>query len=157
MEYRLRPARMEDLQTVLTWIGSPEAMRLWGGAALVFPGSPEAIWAAIGGEDRNAHALVGRAGELAGFGQILFREPNVHLARIIVAPEVRGQGLGRVLCRELMRAALKRHHPQAFTLNVYPTNTPALALYRSLGFEALPCAPGSDSMRMHAEAIHAAR
>ena len=154
MDYSLRPARMEDLKTVLSWVENPESMRVWGGAALPFPGTPETIWTTIGADERSTYTLVDRAHDLVAFGQILPRDPNVHLARIIVAPHARGQGVGRVLCRELMRTAQALHHPKAFTLNVYVNNVAALALYRSLGFEALACVPGTDSLRMYAEVLH---
>jgi hypothetical protein len=34
MTYTLRPAAPADLETVLTWIDSPDALRLWGGDRL---------------------------------------------------------------------------------------------------------------------------
>ena len=79
--------------------------------------------------------LLDAEGNTAGFGQVLPREPGTaHLGRIIVSPLLRGQGVGRALVEQLIAAALERHHPEQITLNVYTYNTPALELYRSLGF-----------------------
>ena len=73
---------------------------------------------------------------MVAFGQILRKEGNrAHLARLIVAPAVRGQGYGRALCLRLMQRARQDPAPlESFSLNVYPENAVALTLYRSLGF-----------------------
>ncbi len=58
-----------------------------------------------------------------------------HLARSIVDPARRGRGLGRALCLALMREASQLHPGlKGFSLYVFPDNTNALALHRSLGF-----------------------
>jgi len=106
MDHQLRAATILDLDAVLEWIGSAEGLRVWGGPALVHPPEARAVWAAIQAEDRTTFVLVDRMGQVAGFGQILPRaEATAHLARIIVSPECRGLGLGRMLCRRLMAFA----------------------------------------------------
>ena len=35
MEYILQPATPENLQIVLTWVTTPELLKLWGGATLI--------------------------------------------------------------------------------------------------------------------------
>jgi [ribosomal protein S18]-alanine N-acetyltransferase len=135
MEYHLQPATLEDLRIVLGWITSPEELRLWGGPALSFPPVVEKTWQEIDASDQNTFSLMNPKRDVVGFGQTLFREPNtVHLARIIVSPALRGEGIGRILCQQLMRAGVLSYRVSAFTLNVYTDNTPAVKLYRSLGF-----------------------
>ena len=135
MAYTLRPAAPADLETVLTWIDTPDALRLWGGHRLTWPPEVEKTWYEIGADGRNSFALVDVDGKLAGFGQALPHEPaRVHLGRIILAPAARGQGLGRVLVGALIGAARENFHPGAITLNVYRDNLPAVRLYQSLGF-----------------------
>jgi [ribosomal protein S18]-alanine N-acetyltransferase len=140
----LRQACQEDLQALLPWVGTPDLLRLWGGPSLIFPATPESIWAAMGGSPDNAYSLSNPSGELVGFGQILPRGRTVHLARIIVSPTQRGQGLGRTLCMKLIQAAIARHRPDEITLNVYADNSPAVALYRSLGFATRPADPSAE-------------
>jgi ribosomal protein S18 acetylase RimI-like enzyme len=64
----------------------------------------------------------------------------VHLARLIVDPQQRGKGYGRLLCVRLMETARSRQFVDRFTLNVCRDNDVALRLYHSLGFQ-----PNSES------------
>jgi len=149
MEYKLRPATVDDLQIILAWITSPELLKLWGGPKLTYPPAAERTWQEIGATDQNTFALVDEAGNVVGFGQTLLREPDsVHLGRIIVSPAVRGKGLGRILCQQLIQKATKQYQPARVTLNVYKYNAPAYNLYKSLGFRELSEDPEQSSCRM---------
>ena len=80
----------------------------------------------------NAYVLVGVTPAVIGFGQVLPRDDNfLHLARLIVDPGLRGQGIGRNLCVALMNIGAAKHHAKCFTLNVYESNVAAVKLYRS--------------------------
>lgn len=132
---RLRPARLEDLDPVLTWTTDADAVRLWAGPNLGFPVDRERLWQDLFKSPGAPFVLCGTAGEVLAFGQVMHREENyAHLARLIVSPAHRGQGLGRTLCRELMRIAPTFLPVRWCSLFVYPENQRASALYRSLGF-----------------------
>lgn len=138
---RLRPATAADAEILLGWIPDAEACRLWAGPHVTYPATPESLWAELDDPGAMNWALILDDERMVGFGQSWGGVTDcVHLARLIVAPEARGQGLGRTLCERLMECAVARHAPRAFTLNVYVRNTAAVALYRSLGFE--PAQPG---------------
>ncbi len=132
---RLRPATNDDLADILSWLTTAESLKLWGGPLLTFPPDVAKTWCEIGANDNNSFVLVDQQDRVLGFGQTLQREAHaIHLARIILAPDTRGQGLGRVLCEQLMQTAIKQHQPAKITLNVYQENEVAVSLYRSLGF-----------------------
>lgn len=60
---------------------------------------------------------------------------GVQLAGIVVAPDVRGQGLGTAAVAEAVRAALsERRVPRPVTLHVRADNRPALRAYDRAGF-----------------------
>ncbi|WP_129139491.1 GNAT family N-acetyltransferase [Modicisalibacter coralii] len=134
----LRPARVDDLDNVLTWPADATACRRWAGPRLPFPTTANTAWMTLEASSENSFALVDGEGELLGFGQLLERDYRVvHLARLTVAPAHRGRGLGRVLCRALSDRARDAFAARRLTLNVYADNHTALGLYRSLGFTEL--------------------
>lgn len=57
---------------------------------------------------------------------------------IAVAPDRRGRGVAGTLMRHLHRVAAARG-ATAIRLMVYRANTPAIQLYRSLGYQLSPC------------------
>ncbi|MET8275214.1 GNAT family N-acetyltransferase [Streptomyces sp. NPDC005134] len=79
--------------------------------------------------------------KLVGYGELWFdaEEDEVELARIIVAPEARGKGLGRVLVCGLLAQAHESGCADVF-MRVHPDNEKALKCYPEAGF--VPVAPG---------------
>jgi len=135
METLLRPAFQKDLYQILPWIENSKMLKYWGGHRLTYPPDPEKTWMEIGGKTCDTYVLDDTAGAIVGFGQTICREPSaVHLARIIVSPNRRGQGLGRIFCQQLIHVSFQHYRPAYFTLNVYRDNIPAVRLYKSLGF-----------------------
>jgi ribosomal protein S18 acetylase RimI-like enzyme len=136
--YTLRTATMHDFNVILGWISSPEALAYWGGPLPTWPPDPRKTWGEIQNNDPDSFTLVDSAGTILAFGQVFKREPGaVHLGRIIVSPEQRGKGIGRILVGQLIDAGIARHQPTKVTLNVYRDNQPAVKLYKSLGFEVV--------------------
>jgi len=148
VKYTLRPAVCEDLETVLSWVCTAEQLKLWGGPSLLFPAEAASIWATIGASHENSFSLLNPFGQVVGFAQALPRDTGIHLARIIVSPALRGQGVGRNLCQQLIHSTIAKHRPNQITLKVYRNNTPALSLYQSLGFVAMTDEPNSESIQM---------
>lgn len=140
----LRAAADEDFKTLIAWIKDKEACKLWAGPVVRFPLTLENLKQDIEYSPENTFAMEDAGGALVGLGQLLDKDNNrIHLARIIVAPNQRGKGLGDLLCRLLIDEGLKRFGEVYFTLNVYSANTNAVKLYQNLGFKPTP-AP-SDS------------
>lgn len=85
-------------------------------------------------DDVQAHVLV-EDEKVVGYGELWSdaEEDEIELARIIVAPGIRGKGIGRVLVRRLLAQALKAGRSDVF-MRVHPDNRPALRCYRRAGF-----------------------
>jgi [ribosomal protein S18]-alanine N-acetyltransferase len=62
------------------------------------------------------------------------RRTRVELARIIVAPDLRGKGIGTDFIRSLLTPALAAGYPDIF-LRVRPDNTSAIRAYLRAGFQ----------------------
>ena len=74
--------------------------------------------------------------EIIGFGGCWISFEEAQVTNIALTSAQRGRGLGKVLMAKLMRAAAERG-AERMTLEVRPSNTPALRLYEGLGFAAI--------------------
>ena len=145
-----RSAGPTDLSCLISWIADANDCLIWAGPAVTFPVFLQALMVQIEYTPENSFCLVD--GErMVAFGQLIKRtEYHFHLARLIVAPEIRGNGYGRKLCRYLIERAVQLNC-QLLTLNVYQDNLTALGLYRKIGFEVTPAA---DGMPLPSEVVH---
>lgn len=135
----LRQPETADYAALGTWVPDAESCIRWAGPKLKFPFDPLQLPQLLAEPDAQSFVLSRGPGEALGFGQFWVREAGVaHLARIILAPAARGQGLAAPLCGLLMAEATRHADAQAFTLRVYRDNHPALAVYEGLGFVAVP-------------------
>jgi N-acetylglutamate synthase len=83
-----------------------------------------------------AFATIMENGASVGFGMAAVDRGVAEIGSIILAPSVRGRGLGRGLMQALLGWATNAGAGQAF-LQVTEDNTPARRLYKSLGFETV--------------------
>jgi len=69
--------------------------------------------------------------------------PGSHIANagFMVAPEHSGRGIGRALCQHVIEQARADGYRAMVFNAVAETNTRAVGLYRSLGFEVLTTVP----------------
>jgi ribosomal-protein-alanine N-acetyltransferase len=85
-----------------------------------------------------SYSLVNLENQCIGFGQHWPTGPaTAHLGRIIVAPNVRGHGMSRILCELLIKQAVEAIDALTVTLRVYRDNVIAVSLYSSLGFSVV--------------------
>ena len=133
MTLQVRPFPAELAGVVSGWARTEEEVLMWCGATAA-PVSAEQIndWAS---EDWAEPFGLYRDERLTGYGELWVDddEAEVELARLIIDPQLRGQGLGQHLASELARLALARH-PKVM-LRVHPDNAAALRCYASAGFE----------------------
>ena len=77
-----------------------------------------------------------RDGLLVGYGVLSIAADEAHVLNICIDPLAQSRGLGRQLLRALVQLAADRGAQRVF-LEVRPSNTPALALYQSEGFNEI--------------------
>lgn len=148
MEFR--SSNESDLETVISWIGSANQCLAWAGPDVTFPMTPEGLKGQIACDSENSYCLV-EDGRVVAFGQLIKKDDrHFHLARIVVAPDTRGRGYGRNICRHLIYRA-QSMGTRLLTLNVYQDNLTALKLYRDLGFEP---GPPPETTPLPAEVVH---
>ena len=75
-------------------------------------------------------------GLVIGYGLLSIAADEAHVLNVCVDPRRQSRGLGRRLLRELVRAA-RQHGAVRVFLEVRPSNTAAIALYHSEGFNEI--------------------
>ena len=137
----LRPPRPDDYDALASWVTDAQTCLRWAGPRLKFPFEASQLASLLAEPGAVSRVLERQAvgQEPLGFGQYWSREEGVaHLARIMVSPLRRGQGLGESLCRLLMADAQSVLGAHTFTLRVWRDNGPAIPIYHRLGFDEVP-------------------
>ncbi|MFE7096676.1 GNAT family N-acetyltransferase [Streptomyces erythrochromogenes] len=134
----LLPFAAAHAATVAGWPATAGEVAMWCGSQ-EFPVPVRTITDWQLDTDVRAHVLV-EDGSVVGYGELWLdaEEDEVELARIIVAPDVRGRGRGRELVQGLLARAVGAGYRDVF-MRVHPDNERALRCYRGAGFA--PVAP----------------
>lgn len=132
MDLELVPFEREQAALVSSWAPTADEVRRWVSRDTV-PVPPEAVvgWA----DEEDSLTYVARVDdELVGFGQVWLEddEDDAEVARVLVAPDHRGQGVGRALVLALADVA-QRYKPSV-ALRVAPDNAQAIRAYAAAGF-----------------------
>ena len=126
------PARAD---LVSSWAPTAEEVLSWC-ARTEAPVAPETVTGWSTAEDVEAFLLLD-GGEPIAYGELWpdEEEGEVELARLLVAPERRGRGVGRALTSLLARTARDRHpHLAHVCLRVRPENAAGHRAYEAAGF-----------------------
>jgi ribosomal protein S18 acetylase RimI-like enzyme len=139
----LRPFAGDRAGLVVTWPRSGEEVLMWcGHAQYPLPAAVVDGWH----EDAEVRAyLLTRDDVPIGYGQLWLdaEENEVELARIILAPAARGQGLGQVLVLRLLAEAVAVGPGDIF-LRVHPDNSVALRCYAAAGLVPVDAALAAE-------------
>lgn len=129
----LQSAIKTDLKTVITWIPDAESCLIWAGPKVSFPLELEQLYKDIEFEKFLTYSFYNE-NELLALGQIrLFENNRGHLSRIVVSPSLRGKGIGKIFCENLIKEA-KKLNCKTISLHVIKDNLVAISLYKKLGF-----------------------
>jgi ribosomal protein S18 acetylase RimI-like enzyme len=126
------------LPDLMSWFHDAHSCGTWAGPQFRFPFS-EGTFRDDARIDRlSSWALPSSDGSLGAFGQYYLRLGRCHLARLVVAPALRGRGIGGTLIRELCDRGCEKLGTDTCSLFVLAGNVSALQLYRRLGFAEVP-------------------
>jgi ribosomal protein S18 acetylase RimI-like enzyme len=140
----LRSFEMAHAASVADWATSAhEVSLLCGREEFPFPAELRTSWPKVAHDILLYLFLDGETP--IGYGELWLDddEDEVELARIIVAPEHRGKGLGYQLVQALLARALKAGHSNVF-LRVRPENAPAIRTYERVGFKPVDAALAAE-------------
>jgi len=124
----------DDIDELVTWFDSEASVRTWGGPNIRYPINRESFVEDCHWHDMATFSLRGLDAVFSAFGQVYERHNRINLARLIVHPKLRRQGVGKRLMKSLMSVGKDLLPCDDYSLFVYRDNTPAIQCYRSLGF-----------------------
>ena len=124
-----------DFDDLMGWFDVAAEVSRWGGPKFRFPFTRETFLNDCHWPEMASFSLRDPADQLCAFGQLYDRNCRINLARLVVRPDRRGQGLGRRLITMLMSVGPTLYSLDEFSLFVLRDNVPALECYKSLGFE----------------------
>lgn len=124
----------DDIDELVTWFDGEASVRNWGGPNIRYPFNRESFVEDCHWHDMATFSLRGPDAVFSAFGQVYERHNRINLARLIVYPTLRGQGVGKRLMKMLMSVGKGLFPLNEYSLFVYRDNTPAIECYRSLGF-----------------------
>jgi ribosomal protein S18 acetylase RimI-like enzyme len=119
----------------MSWFPTEQSVNVWGGLMFRYPFTPETFYEDVYWQKMDTYCLVDAAGEMLAFGQIYERHGRINLARLVVSPQRRGQGIGRQLILLLMEKGQEDFPLTEFSLYVYKDNYAAKKCYAGVGFE----------------------
>lgn len=157
----VQPARREDLQVLPGWFSTEAELIQWGGPQVRFPldaGQLDTMWDEGGSTPPRRLIWSGRLDSInrqetgiVAHAQAVLDWPaaKARLARIGLAPAVRGQGLAQDFLAAVIGQLAALEGFTRLELNVYSFNRPAIRLYERLGFitEAIAPATGAAGNR----------
>ena len=145
----LRRRTSVDLDEIVGWIPHAAALYAFGGPLLEWPLTATQMEVREG--TAGFTAWVGEGSDGVKIGQFeLTVADEVRVGRIVVNPELRGQGCAAIVL-ELALGEARRQGATRLRPNVLATNEPALRAYRRAGFVVDGALPRPDVLGMTVE------
>lgn len=141
----LRPFEKEDYKLLIDWIDSDKLNYQWGGPHFRFPLNHQQITHHCSKPEVIPFILVFE-GKNAGYVELFkLSESHFRICRVFISRCFRGQGMSKVMLKQLMTLAQTKHNAQLLSLAVFERNTVAKNCYQSLGFQVTSHESGTRS------------
>jgi len=133
----------------MTWFKDKQQFTDWAGPKVHYPFTPASFAQDLQINTINSFAMVDKDDTLIGFGQYYLRHNKCHLARLVISPNRRGEGLITPLIQHLQLDAKHSIGTIQSSLFVYQHNIAAIKAYQRLGFEVAQYPDDSMSACMY--------
>ena len=148
-----RPIAKNDIQAICSFPQSEdELFFLFPKAA--FPLAPSQLQDAIA--QRSDSTVVELGGEVVAFANFYRWETGgcCSIGNVIVAPFVRGQGVGRYLITTMIELAFGKHQAREVSVSCFNANLAGLLFYPKLGFQPYAIEARQDKKGDRVALIH---
>jgi ribosomal protein S18 acetylase RimI-like enzyme len=138
-DIKLKAAANGDFAAVASWFEpvtkaqKTGLVRQWAGPNTPNPLTVPLLANYIASGNYHSYVLIAQS-NIVGFGQFQLVKERVHLARLIIKQEYRGQGLAKRLLSELIELAQAHIKVREVSLFVYADNIKAIKCYETYGF-----------------------
>jgi RimJ/RimL family protein N-acetyltransferase len=136
----LKPLAPEHFATLISWFPTESALVQWGGPKLIHPLDDFQLNEMLNDSIRNPPTrqcwMSYDNNVLIGHAQLTYdwKNGNVTLGRVAVAPQCRGQRLAVPMLKLVLGEAFRYPEIMRVELNVFSFNSPAIQTYVRLGF-----------------------
>lgn len=145
MIIELQPFTEADIDQLMGWVSSEAFLLQWAGPDFSYPvDRSELENELVHKPKKNSKSLIYKivdaaTGEGVGHGEILAidrRNRSATVGRLLIGPaELRGQGIGEQIVRELLRIAFQELSLHRVALRVLDFNKSAIHCYEKVGFK----------------------
>jgi len=136
----LVPFASGHFSILASWFTSETELVAWGGTQVRYPLTDDQMLAMLEDDSGDCPArlcwMAAVSSCMIGHAQLVFdwRNGTAAVTRVIVAPEHRRKHFGSAMLQKVVHAAFNSPLIERVELNVYSWNSPAIDLYRKLGF-----------------------
>ncbi|HEX3556428.1 MAG TPA: GNAT family protein [Thermoanaerobaculia bacterium] len=138
----LVPFTPADIDRLIGWIPSLEALQLWTASSFDFPLTRKHLEGHLRDSAQRGDRLIYKAvtpedGRIVGhveLGAIDHHHRSLRIGRVLLDPETRGQGLGAEMVRSALTVAFETLQMHRVELSVFDVNPRAIACYERVGF-----------------------
>jgi len=126
-----------DFGRLISWVDSEKLLIQFAGPIFTFPLTVEQLELYISDENRFPFKVIkSETCEVIGHAEIYHSKNKVaKLCRILIGDKnLRGQGIGEEIVKELVEFAFNELSALSIELNVYDWNTSAIKCYEKVGF-----------------------
>jgi RimJ/RimL family protein N-acetyltransferase len=142
MTPELVPFRAADIDRVISWIPSLEALYLWTANSFGFPLTREHLQQHMKECAERGDRLIYKAvnpenGQVFGYvelGAIDRRNRSLRIGRVLIDPACRGRGFGAAMMQAALGLAFDQMGMHRVELGVFDVNPRAIATYERVGF-----------------------
>jgi ribosomal protein S18 acetylase RimI-like enzyme len=118
----------------MSWFSDKDELTMWSGPNFRYPFNLSTFKSDLNLNTLKSFSLLSSTGQLLAFGQYYLRLGKCHLARLVVNPDRRGQGVASHLISQLSMLGKSELGTASCSLFVLEQNKSAIKVYMKLGF-----------------------
>jgi ribosomal protein S18 acetylase RimI-like enzyme len=119
---------------LMSWFSTEEELSIWSGPDFRYPFDLSSFKSDLKLDSLKSFSLISTEGNLLAFGQYYLRLGRCHLGRLVVNPNLRGQGIASHLIQKLSVLGKSDLNTDSCSLFVLGHNKSAIQAYTKLGF-----------------------